>query len=557
MRSKDPTRPRKVIEGVTEDMGAINELVTEMIENANPLLYRMLTYYSANKPKYASKRVTYRAIKGSRRAPAIPESDPTYKPDNSKGIVKIANQGSSRSGKTWTVAQFIFLWCYWNYNKANTSGRYIAVWRDTAVDCSKNTYKDFEECFKYLGVWDICSVTTAPRPKIRLFGNTIEFMGLPEPGKQAPRTDISFFNEVVETADPHRVAGIVMRCQYAAIYDWNPSYTSHWVFGLEDEMNEGKNVLFTRTSYLDNPNLPEAVVMNIEALCPWKYDDPEECEVYLDDQGFKKRRWLKPERPEGCPLSEYHLYRADNLVNIQAGTADRWRWLVYGEGIPAAKEGAVFDPGWIDAFPENLDMVNLSLDFGYSADPSVLVRSGCNRREKTLYSECLMYHPTPDSDSLFEAIEMPLWEEVRRQLAEAMPFDWMYQWEDLLLNESRTKLLAFTKTAAIKPKILVACDSKDTYKDEEFVLQLNSISSQKGYRWQFVKVQKPRVVVRIALMKRFRHLIVKNKNVELEAQNYVYEIVDGQPTNNPVDKFNHFWDALGYAVIYFYKWLLV
>jgi hypothetical protein len=701
-----------------EDIDKVKEMLDALLANRTPLLEAMLVYYTENRPVYDKAEPLYRRKRGY-MGPLPEKRKPTniYNLDNSRGIVKIANQGSSRSGKTWAVAQFLAIYCLTHYTKFPSSpGKYIGVWRNTLVDCRNNTFKDFKDCYEEMGLWDLCSVTTAPHPKIRLFGNTIEFRGLPETNQQPPRTDISFFNEVLEVNDKDRVSGIVMRCQYAAIFDWNPSLTVHWAFDMKQEMAEGKNVLYTETSYLDNPHLPMSVILNIEENCPWQLNNPAECEVITDTMGFKKRKWLKPERPDNALPREYHLYRADNEAN--ATTKNRWRWLVYGEGCSSAREGAVFDPHWIDAFPQTgLDYVNLSLDFGYTCfsgdtlittldgevpirdvkvgdyvltsagynrvlkhnkngikkviekniyfdfgykkiistfdhkfktdkgwkqfkdlqkgdklnllvpstalnttttltentrdtsleastrkrvqdiaspllcgiseienqaeyetevydltvenvheyfangvlvhncDPSALVRSGRNSGSKDLFSELLLYHATPDPDTLFEAIAPHVWNEVERQLRETNPDKWVDSWKQLIDEGKPLAAMEMMKQSPHKPQIVIACESKDKYKDFEFVRMLNSLSLQRGFGWQFVKVKKPSIAARISLMKRFTMKIVKCREVEAEAQNYVYDVIEGRATNIPVDKFNHFWDALGYAVVYFYKWI--
>ena len=750
-------------------------------------------------------------------------------PENGrKALVKIACQGSSRSGKTYAIIQFIYTFCNQNAGK----GLYIAVLRETLVDCRKYTYKDFIECFKTMGVYENCEITEYPNPKIKIYGNTIEFMGLPEPNKQPPRTDICFFNEIVEVNDKQRVNGLLMRCEKLAIFDWNPSYTDHWIFAMEQEFN----TLFTRTSYLDNAHLTDNVVSNIESYCPWDFKDSK----IEDVNGFKVRVWLKPERPDNCSPLDYDKYRADNRVNIESKTANKWYWLVYGEGVPAAKDGAIFDPEWISEFPETgLDHVNLSLDFGYTCfegntlittskgevpikdvkagdfvltskgynkvlkhnkngvkkviekniyfdfgyrkiistfdhefktdkgwkqfkdlqkgdklnllvsskvssttvtptentggtsseaqiscgstckygkqptekylrentfttltgilttttsqilrllrlrsilkytsaskdalakmdsrkkigilegirlmqnyrllektvspvvrsslrltliksivplnaitnistrlrnlvkrifalgaeglsgeigilnrkhapetvnhrlcgileikniaryevevfdltveniheyfangvlvhncDPSVLVRSGVNIGAKELFAEAMTYSSTPDVDTLFELISPCIRKEIHRRKIEA---GWHYSKDGIEYPGLE-----------IAP-IVVACDSADRYKDLQFVRDLNTISMQRGLEWQFVKVKKPSITVRISLLHRFRMFVVKSEHTTKEAQNYVYAVIEGRKTNIPIDNFNHFWDALGYGAWYFYRWVI-
>ena len=56
--------------------------------------------------------------------------------------------------------------------------------------------------------------------------------------------------------------------------------------------------------------------------------------------------------------------------------------------------------------------------------------------------------------------------------------------------------------------IKVACDSSDKFRDEEFVRSLQTICRQKGLKWDFVKVKKPHIVVRISQMKIFKIFVV-------------------------------------------------
>lgn len=444
-----------------------------------PVLIEMLDFYNKNKDR------------------VNPETGAT-------SIPKIYNNGSSRSSKTFSTIQMIYMFCDHNRGK----GLYIAVLRRTLVDCRKYTFKDFVECLTMMNVLDNCEITEHPTPKIKIFGNVIEFMGLPDDNKQAPRTDICFFNEAMEIENHVPVRGFLMRCEKLAIFDWNPSYSDHWVLNGEKEFNS----LFTRTSYLDNPMLSQNVVSSIESYCPWDFRDS-----HIEQRGrFKVRVWDKKEDE-----------RLPNDANIEAGTADRWYWLVYGEGIPAAKDGAVFNPEWIYEFPETgMDEVNFGLDFGFTNDPSVLTKVGIDRNE--LFVEYLTYQATKDIDTLFDLIEPKILAEEYRRKKEAGDLD-------------------------IAPMI-IACDSADKYRDIQFVRDLNVISMQKGYTWQFVKVKKPHITTRIALTNRFKLNVVVSTEAQKEFQNYCYSTVEGRKTNIPVDKFNHGMDSFMYCVWYFYRW---
>ena len=439
----------------------------------NGLYYRMVRYYSENK---------------DRINPAT----------GRKSLIKIANNGSSRSSKTYDTIHLIYTFC--DHNRGR--GLYIGVFRNNLVDCRDNTFKDFKECFEIMGVFGDCDITEYPKPKIKLYGNVIEFMGLPDNyNKQAPRTDILFFNEALEIPDKNAVKGLLMRCEMLAIFDWNPSLTEHWAYEMEQEFN----CLYTRTIYKDNKHLKDNVISEIESYCPWDLSD------FVKDSTTGTWKWTVPEEK-----------RKPNTENIESGTVDKWRWLVYGEGLPTAREGAVMNVyEWIDRYPdEPMDETAYGLDFGYTNDPSVLTRVG--RKGKDLYIEYLTYQSCSNPDILFDLIE------------------------PIILSE-RERLALYEEGVEPEP-IVVSCESADKYKDVEFVRSLNYICCSRDYDWGFKKIKKPSIHTRLQIVKRFRLHIVKSKESVKEHNNYVYRIIEGRVTNIPVDDYNHGIDSYGYAV---------
>lgn len=117
-------------------------------------------------------------------------------------------------------------------------------------------------------------------------------------------------------------------------------------------MEGAPETIFTHTTYKDNPFCPAGVRRTIEGYEP---------------------------TPE----------------NIAAGTADEWRWKVYGLGVRAAQEGLIFpDIDWIDEFPEDIERVVLGLDFGFTADPTACVRVGF-RNPNHLYLQELYISLSP------------------------------------------------------------------------------------------------------------------------------------------------------------------
>ena len=482
-----------------------------------------------------------------------------------RATVAILNGGGSRAGKTFDIVHVLLtiMRGYADPKSKNPKRLYIAVYRDTLVNARKRTFEDFTKCLRIIGLEEGKDFTTtnSATVKIEIMGHTIEFLGIPPANQQPVGCDIAFINELIENDNYASFIGIKRRTELLLLADWNPKESTHWAYDIKRF-----NTFYTTTTYLDNKHLPDGLKSEAESQCPYDFADSE---LYLetyddygkmynkklpedfdfkkwkngdyDFDGFLRRRWLKPERPEICKEEDYHLYRADNLKNKEAGTISRSDWYTYGEGIPCAQEGAVFkDVKFVEEFPEIMEEVHFSIDFGYSCDKSCLMRVGI-KSGMDMYLECHTYQPTPTPEILWDLIVPQIEIEIERRKREAKG------------NEIAD--------------IIIVCESSDLYKDESgfyrFVDDMNTLSLQHGKLWTFIKVKKPGIVPRVSAMKKFNiHLVVpsdKNQtyryemgqHFKKEQENYVYsQTPDGKPTNipDPKSKWNHAWDSAGYCV---------
>ena len=451
--------------------------------------------------------------------------DGVWNLDDFKKRPLFINLGGSRSGKSYDAFDFIVKWCDDNRLKDLS----IDVYRETLVKARGTTLEDCLKCFDFIGLRRNIDYTLTGEinaiPTIKLWGNTIQFKGLPAKGSEAGMCDVAFVNEIFEVADKSVIMGIRQRCKKCMILDANPSLTQHWAMEMKDEFN----VFYTWTSYLDNIHLPVGFKMEAESWCGWDFDDSV---IEVDSLGFKRRRWLKPACKDG-EIYDEAIHRRPNKINFERGTVDEWRWLTYGEGIPSPQTGAVFkDVTWISEFPANgLEQCHLGLDYGYNSDPSVLTRVGVSGFD--MYAEALTYQSTPTVEILFDLITPQIEKEIERRKAEAQGGD--------------------------IADIIIVCDSQDRYKDSQFTTDLQNLAFVRGKDWQFVKCKKPQIVTRVGLVKRFRLHLVENNNVRLEQQNYTYlKHPDGTPMNipDPSSKWCHFWDSMGYVSWYFFRYYL-
>lgn len=366
------------------------------------------------------------------------------------------NEGGSRSGKTFDTFDLIADFCLLSRRPLM-----VYVLRDTLVNCKDYTLQDFKEKMRLRGLYDDSSLTgEGQRPEYRLNGSIIRFRGLDKMGeKEGFSSDICFFNEVLSGITKEQFESVTMRCKLLAILDWNPRYTQHWAFDLEGQ----PDVYFTHTTFRDNVHCPASVARRILSYEP---------------------------TPE----------------NIEAGTADKWRWLVYGLGVRAAMEGLVFpDIEWIEPeeWPDDLQCTGYGVDFGFTNDPTAIVEGGIKGRE--LYLRGLFYSPTSDPD---------------------------------LLADICKKL--FTHGGPI------ICDSADRYaKNPEGMvqsLQVRGVMVQKFHKYP------DSITAGIDKMKNFKIKIVRNRDWQNEHGAYVWESINGILTNRPTDGNNHYFDAARYLV---------
>jgi PBSX family phage terminase large subunit len=187
--------------------------------------------------------------------------------------------------------------------------------------------------------------------------------------------------------------------------------------------------------------------------------------------------------------------------NIKNGTADDFMWKVYGLGLRTAAKGLIFKyVEWIDELPE--DFRNFGLDFGFTNDPTCLSQFGL--KGNNLYAKSLLYEPIDNAPALSQALE----------------------------------------NAGVHHYDNITADCSDKYNDAEMVRELKNMG------WNIKKVNKGKGISwRIGLLKKHKLCLVNDLNVKREQENYKWREINGISINEPLDKYNHFWDSLGYGYL--------
>ena len=410
--------------------------------------------------------------------------DQNYTPENK---VVICNEGSSRSSKTFDTFHFLYTFCDHNRNE----GHDIYILRDTLKHCREHTFRDFKKFMKIIEVHPTY-LSENQSPELTLFGNKIYFRGLDDHDVEGYPSSIVFFNESLEM-DKEKIEGISMRCEMMEIYDWNPKYTQHWCFDMEGN----PNTFFTHSTYKDNHHLKQSVRKKIESYCPWHFED-----FHLPE---KERR----PHPE----------------NVKNGTANEYRWKVYGEGIRAAPDGLIFQyANYIDKWPDNVAHV-YGLDYGFVNDVSALVKIG--ETPTDIYLELLLYEP----------IATPA-----------------------IVDGALTAL-------KIERHLPITADSSDKFTAQnKGTIEMNKDLKVLG--WKVDPVRKTKSVIHWLNKMQDKRINIINNHLVHHArrcqQNYSYKVVNGIKLNQPDGdkrvtvngkslKFNDFWDGARYGFMSFYQ----
>ena len=451
-------------------------------------------------------------------------------PDGKPKRITFYNLGGTRAGKTFDEIHLIWKLCDSNRGKGLT----IAIYRETLSDCKKNTLLDFKECFKLMNFTDFELIGELQNPVIRIFGNTIEFRGFPEEGKEGGRVDIAFFNEIFEIQSEKIFDNICQRVEKMVICDANPRLSYHWSMNRQKDFN----TFYSRTTFLDNPKLSLSLQADYESKCPYDFRDShiEYEDGFAQFKGFKRRVWNKEKCPDNYIDLPYpnNKYRAPNPNNsVEKNESLKWWWEVYGEGLPAAQSGAIFkDVKWVSEFGSGYDEVVFGVDFGYTSDNTTLSRVGRNGNETTI--ECMACQPTNTPEITFDLFKPQLLKEIARRKAEGDN------------NES----------------IWICCESQDRYGTEVWVDSLNQLANHHGYNWNFFKIQKKSILAGVSIMKKFKINIVESDQPHIrerfrqEQQNYMYRVINDVSTNepDPASKFCDIWDGVRYAYQHFFYW---
>jgi phage terminase large subunit len=286
---------------------------------------------------------------------------------------------------------------------------------------------------------------------------------------EAAPSDVCFVNEGLDIDNMSFISGWLMRCKDLFILDWNPKFSDHWCYNLE----KCPNCLFTHSTYKDNKHLEQTVINEIESYNPWHPDDANLPEV--------------EHRP--------------HPMNVENGTADKYRHEVYALGLRSSPEGLVFnDVTYIDQFPADCHYISYGMDFG-EANETAITKNGLKIEgpKIELFTQKLFYLPTQTSQEIID-------------VCNALGID-----QQIWYDNNKPGWINDIRSSGIT------------------ALATRKFPGSREY-W-------------ISTIKRCKIHIVRDPDFRKEQENFKYRVVDGIQLSETVKKYDHLWSSLGYSCV--------
>jgi len=353
----------------------------------------------------------------------------------------VVNQGGSRSGKTYSILQLLIL-----VKAFEEKNQVFSIVRKSMPALRATAMRDFFDIIRTHDLYDQRNHNKTENTYV-LNENLFEFMSLDQPQKKrgAKRTFL-FLNKANELSLEDWIQ-LSMRTEKQIFIDYNPSMDEHWIY---ETVIPREDCTYIHSTYLDNIQfLPEEVVREIENL----------------------------------------------------KTIDKNYWRIYGMGEIGQIKGLVLT-NWepVETFPEECQWISYGMDFGFTNDPTVIVKVGMHGGE--IWVDELLYSRGLTNQDIVTAM-------VKLTISKG---------DDIIADNQPQSIYEIRKEGFnIRP----------TFKGP------NSI------------------ITGIDILKRFRINVTKRSvNLIRELKNYKWkEDAMGNSMNQPVDKFNHAIDAMRYVCI--------
>ena len=243
----------------------------------------------------------------------------------------ISSCGGTRSGKTFSIIQLLYLQCL-GEERRKAPPTINSIVSESMPHLKRGAIRDFKTILQGEGVWSDEKWCETDKYYRFSNGSIIEFFSIDNAGKvYGSARDNLFINEC-QHIDYEIARQLFVRTRGRIILDYNP--TNH--FWVMDKIECKDNCIRVHSTYKDN--------------------------------GF-----LTPEQ----------------IREIEDNQDDKNWWKVFGEGEEGTLDGLIFEFEQIDELPVKTEMDHLveiqGLDFGFTNDPTARVQVVADSRKKILY----------------------------------------------------------------------------------------------------------------------------------------------------------------------------
>lgn len=351
----------------------------------------------------------------------------------------IVNKGSTRSSKTWSILQFLYI-----VAELSKKSRLISIVSESMPHLKKGCMRDFENMLRQEKRWEPKSWNATD--KIYKVNNSfIEFFSADQPGKvHGPARDILYINECINI--PYETyRQLAIRTTETIFLDYNPCHD----FWVDEKVLPRPETILIHSTYLDNNHLSPA-----------------------------------------------------QIAEIESNKNDTEWWQVYGMGQTGSKVGLIMQ-NWdiTHSLPSSYKSRWVGIDFGFTNDPTAIIDIRLSEGE--LWINELLYSRGYDN---------------------------------LMIAKHLEKYNIPRKTPII-------ADSAEP----------KSIQEIRNCGWSIEPAKKGRdsILTGIALLNRYpKHLTQNSANLINEYRNYRWTTNEfGNPSNTPIDRFNHSIDAQRYVAL--------
>lgn len=452
---------------------------------------------------------------------------------NSHYYKLIVEEGGSRSTKTWSNFQALFLYLFENPLSS------VTVLRDTQKSCRDIVEKDWKQWLSDPMVrkkeYDDGNITVEQFDKFlqtenlkqylienktnhtwtfKHNGNVIWFTGLDDENLAMGMTQtICWINEPYSFQyDVYKQ--LAMRSK-VIIFDWNPKQ-NHWV-----ENEKAKETTFVHYStFKDNPFIIPETKMQILSYQPIHRAEAVELGLITKEKVFSYDFESNPFQLTDKQIRE--LKRC--IYNEKTGSASEYDWDVYGLGKKSEKPNKIYK-GWKPITLEEYNSIDereyFGLDYGWAKPTAFL---SVKYRDGVFYVRPRLYQPM-NSMKDKSGVQIPLGEKL---IEKGFPSgNVTYGWADSSDKEAGSDI-SMTNSIRENYQLNLVPTSKPTYKE----------------RWAFFSACKVRYVVDKRNENEYKTVYAP---FEFECENYELEYINGEPTGKPIKKNDHYINAFEYC----------